>query len=403
MLRVTELLIAIALMLAGGAIGLVSHLTLGLGRAEAAVVGLAAFTLLVLYYLAVARGRDRREIARQIADLSRGMADLARQLGQQEQWLAATEHRAQVALQKASALRESPVAVNTAVEPVVAPAEAASVREATAPPVVDNASPALVREAVGRGGIEVHLQPIVTLPQRTVFAYEALARLRSPTGDLLRPTEFLDAAASAGVLPEVDRVVTSTCVRVVRRLNSKDGDVAIFCNLAPATLSDRETFARLTDVMEANRALAPFVVFEFALAFWRSMGAHEQEALSILADVGFSFSLDHVLDLQLDPHELADRRCAYLKVPAALLLGQRAEAGGAKAAAEFPAALARAGIKLIAEKIEAEATVMDLIDLDVQLAQGTLFSAPRPLRAELMQDRGGPGAQAPAKAKRRTK
>src|SRR5262245_35067612 len=194
MLRVTELLIAIALMLAGGAVGFVSQLTLGLGRAEAAVVGLAAFTLLVLYYLAVARARDRREIARQIADLSRGMADLARQMGKQEHWLAATERRAEVALQKASALREAPVAASTIGEPVLAPAEAAPVREVTAPPAVDGVSAELVREAVGRGGIEVHLQPIVMLPQRAVFAYEALARLRSPAGDLLRPPEFLDAA-----------------------------------------------------------------------------------------------------------------------------------------------------------------------------------------------------------------
>jgi cyclic-di-GMP phosphodiesterase TipF (flagellum assembly factor) len=114
--------------------------------------------------------------------------------------------------------------------------------------------------------------------------------------------------------------------------------------------------------------------------------------LSTLADFGFSFSLDHVTDLRLDPQELADRRCSYVKVPALLLLDQRAEAGGAKAAAEFPAALARAGIKLIAEKIEAEATVMELIDLDVRLAQGMLFSAPRPIRSELMRDRGDPGA-----------
>jgi cyclic-di-GMP phosphodiesterase TipF (flagellum assembly factor) len=144
--------------------------------------------------------------------------------------------------------------------------------------------------------------------------------------------------------------------------------------------------------MEANRALASLLVFEFALASWRSMGAREQEALSTLADFGFSFSLDHVTDLRLDPQELADRRCSYVKVPALLLLDQRAEAGGAKAAAEFPAALARAGIKLIAEKIEAEATVMELIDLDVRLAQGMLFSAPRPIRSELMRDRGDPGA-----------
>jgi cyclic-di-GMP phosphodiesterase TipF (flagellum assembly factor) len=249
------------------------------------------------------------------------------------------------------------------------------------PPAVDAVLGA-VRHAIASDGIETYLQPIVTLPARKVWAYEALARVRSPNGELLAPRDFLPAAEDAGLIGDIDQRMAFACVRVVRRLSASDGDVAIFCNLAPATLTAGETFQRIADFMEANRALAPLLVFEFALAAWRTMGTREQEALSTLAGFGFSFSLDHVADLTFDPHHLADRRCTYVKVPAALLLKQRAEAGGAKAAAEFSGELARHGIKLIAEKIEAEATVMDLLDIDVRLGQGMLFSAPRPVRPE---------------------
>jgi cyclic-di-GMP phosphodiesterase, flagellum assembly factor TipF len=384
MLRLSGLIVAIGLMLIAGAVGGAAYLLLGLARTEAAVVALAAFTALALYYLAIARARDRREAARQIVDLSRGIADLARQLGLQERRFGTLERRTEIALQKLSAMHEAPV-VDTAVgAAAVTQVEASPVREPETPaPAVDETTvTALIRQAIASEGIEIHLQPIVTLPQRKVCCYEAFARLRGPNGELLRPPDFLAVAERAGLIAEIDCLMAFGCVRVVRRLTAGGSNIAIFCNFSPATLTDRAAFGRIADFMDANRALAPHLVFEFALASWRAMQAREQEALSILAGFGFQFSLDHVTDLRFDPQELADRRCAYVKVPAALLLGLRREEGGAKAAAEFPAALAGAGIKLIAEKIEAETTAMDLIDLDVRLGQGMLFSAPRPVRPE---------------------
>ena len=47
--------------------------------------------------------------------------------------------------------------------------------------------------------------------------------------------------------------------------------------------------------------------------------------------------------------------------------------------------MGRHGISLIAERIEAEAVVVDLLDYDVRFGQGFLFSPPRPVRAEALQ------------------
>ncbi|HWS10797.1 MAG TPA: EAL domain-containing protein, partial [Xanthobacteraceae bacterium] len=56
----------------------------------------------------------------------------------------------------------------------------------------------------------------------------------------------------------------------------------------------------------------------------------------------------------------------------------------------------RFGIDLIAERIEAEGAVVDLLDYDVRFGQGFLFSPPRPVRAEALQgaDAGNPADQA---------
>ena len=422
MFRLSELFVAVGMLLIAGAIGSASVLALSLPRTEGAVVALAAFAVLVLYYLAATRARERREAARQIVDLSRGIADLARQVGQQEQRLAALAGSSEAAIQNLSALHQ-PLAAEVAelrtvvgqftgaiggAEEILASAPASArpapaiaavgPDAATDRPASSEANAALVahiRQAIQSGSVDTYVQPIVTLPQRKVACYEATPRLRGASSTQPAPPDFLEAAEGAGLAGELDLLMAFRCVRVARRINSGHENIAIFCNLARPTLSERETFARIADFMEANRALAPLLVFEFALASWRALRAREQEALSTLASFGFRFCLDRVTDLRLDPLELAERSCAYVKAPAALLLDHR----GAGRPADLASELARVGVKMIAEKVEAEATVMDLLDLDVRYAQGGLFSPPRPVRSEVTVDGADP-AILPAAASR---
>jgi len=422
MFRLSELFVAVGMLLIAGAIGSAPVLALSLPRTEGAVVALAAFAVLVLYYLAATRARERREAARQIVDLSRGIADLARQVGQQEQRLAALAGSSEAAIQNLSALHQPLAAEVAELRTVVgqftgaiggaeeilasapasarpAPAIAAAGPDAaTDRPASSEANAALVahiRQAIQSGSVDTYVQPIVTLPQRKVACYEATPRLRGASSTQPAPPHFLEAAEGAGLAGELDLLMAFRCVRVARRINSGHENIAIFCNLARPTLSERETFARIADFMEANRALAPLLVFEFALASWRALRAREQEALSTLASFGFRFCLDRVTDLRLDPLELAERSCAYVKAPAALLLDHR----GAGRPADLASELARVGVKMIAEKVEAEATVMDLLDLDVRYAQGGLFSPPRPVRSEVTVDGADP-AILPAAASR---
>jgi cyclic-di-GMP phosphodiesterase TipF (flagellum assembly factor) len=71
-------------------------------------------------------------------------------------------------------------------------------------------------------------------------------------------------------------------------------------------------------------------------------------------------------------------------VPASFLLAEPATTGADIHAADLSDLLGRFGISLIAERIEAEAQVVDLLEYDVRFGQGFLFSQPRPVRAEAL-------------------
>jgi cyclic-di-GMP phosphodiesterase, flagellum assembly factor TipF len=173
-------------------------------------------------------------------------------------------------------------------------------------------------------------------------------------------------------------------VQVVRRLLLKNRDIGLFCNLSAATLTDGG-FPQLLEFIEANRAIAPALVFEFAQSAVRAMGPMEHEALAAIAERGFRFSMDNLSDLRVEPRELTQRGFRFIKAPAALLLNRVGAASTDIHPADMSDLLGRFGIDLIAEKIEAEGAVVDLLDYDVRFGQGFLFSPPRPVRAEALQ------------------
>ena len=148
-------------------------------------------------------------------------------------------------------------------------------------------------------------------------------------------------------------------------------------------------FAQCLDFLEANRALAPSFVLEFKQAAFRRLGPTETEHLAALSQRGYRFSIDHVT-------RSSDRAAGTRRSRRPLHQG----AGGAAARSQaeldlrYPPSdlsdlLGRFGIDLIAERIEGERAVVDLLDYDVRFGQGFLFAPPRPLRPEGASATGG--------------
>ena len=434
MFRLAAIFVAVCMVLIAGSVGAVLYLFFGLTGAESATVGLAALTGLALYNTVTTRLRDRNDVGEQIADLSRLTADLAKHMAEIKRNLAVAEskvdgtaNRVRAAVEPVTSeigelgglvkqLAETVAAHDAAIAaissrsdepagsdsisavpvaitaPVIAGVEAEPVAVAPASNFKarngDNIV-ATIREAIDANRMDLYLQPVVTLPQRKVRFYEALTRLRTTRGEQVAAEDFMPHAEAAGLIPRFDNLVVFRCVQILRRLLMKNRDVGLFCNVSGATLSDREFFPQFFDFMEANRAIAPSLVFEFRQDAYRAMGPLEYESLALLSNRGFHFSMDHVTDLRMEPRELSERGFRYLKVPGSMLLKGATVSSGDIHPADLSDLLARYHIDLIAERIESESAVVDLLDFDVRFGQGFLFSQPRPVRAEAMHSGSG--------------
>ena len=98
--------------------------------------------------------------------------------------------------------------------------------------------------------------------------------------------------------------------------------------------------------------------------------------------------MDAVTDLRMEPRDLGERGIRYVKVPGQFLMSEHAATSSDIHAADLSDLLGRFGISLIAERIESEAHVVDLLEYDVRYGQGFLFSQPRPVRTEALRGAG---------------
>jgi cyclic-di-GMP phosphodiesterase TipF (flagellum assembly factor) len=311
------------------------------------------------------------------------------ELGALVRQIADTVAAHEVSLAEIRRLDKTPVARNTQdLGALPSPASDPAVAAASAPAATDPTPrdiSAFIRGAVEANRIDLYLQPVVTLPQRKVRYYEAMSRLRSEQGEVVSAANFVAQADSAGLMPKIDSLVLFRCVQVIRRLLLKNREIGLFCNISGTTLTDAAVFRQILEFMEVNRAIAPSIVLEFTQAFLRSAGPIENECLHALNERGFRFSLDNVHDLRLEPRDLAQRGFRFVKVPASLLLNRTGQATTDIHPADLSDLLGRFGLDLVAEKIESEGMVVDLLDYDVRYGQGFLFSPPRPVRAEALQ------------------
>jgi cyclic-di-GMP phosphodiesterase TipF (flagellum assembly factor) len=257
-----------------------------------------------------------------------------------------------------------------------------------------------VRDALTDNRVDLYLQPVVGLPQRRTVFYESFSRLRDPTGRVIMPAEYLRIAEPGGLVGAIDNLLLFRCVQIVRRLAKQDRKVGIFCNIALASLDDEVFFRQFLEFMAENRDLAASVIFELGLSSFQARSATAASNMAQLADLGFKFSIDKIESLDLDFQGLARADVRYLKISADTLMSELLNIDGRPAlkslrnlnASDFADLARRFGLEIIAEKVEDESQVIDILELNIAYGQGNLFREPRAIRDSLLSETDPPAS-----------
>jgi len=376
-------------------------LALFVGWPVAILSGILSFVCIQQILASFARRRDKRTIAKEMAHLRKSHLEFETALhetrarlgeigGQIEQRAGAQEKRIVSELKVLESLMRDfagKVSRTAAAVPQEPRREELRPQRGTAGVYLNtlgnkNELLETIRSSLEENRVDLYLQPMVSLPQRKLRYYEALSRLRDKDGQIIMPAQYMAVAGQAGLMSVVDNLLLFRCVQIVRRLTQKSRDIGIFCNISGDTLADTEFFPQFLDYMRANRDLAGQIIFEFSQESVLSAGIEGERNLAALATMGFALSMDHVESLALDFLRLKAIGFRHLKVRAATLTRGMSGAGAAVAAEDFKKLLSRHGLNLIAERVEDEKTVVQLLDYAVDYAQGYLFGEPRAVRED---------------------
>ena len=241
----------------------------------------------------------------------------------------------------------------------------------------DNEILKFLEKAVREDHIELYLQPIVRLPQRSQVFFECFSRIMDDKSNIIRPEQYLPVATSAGLVAAVDNLLLFKCVQLVRRTRRDNPEIVFFCNISKSTLTDIDFFTDFIDFMADNTNLTSSLVFEFSQETILDKDYEIQNGLERLSKLGFRLSLDQLHQLNIDLPKLASQGFKFIKIDAHLLHEMARGDTPNLSMRALKGALDRVAMDLIVEKIENEEMLKDLLDLQIDFGQGYLFGAPK--------------------------
>lgn len=238
-------------------------------------------------------------------------------------------------------------------------------------------------QALDQDRIEIHLQPVVALPQRKIRFYEALPRLRLEDGTLIGPDEFLPVLERLGRVGEFDRKIVQRAMTVARHLLQRGSEAIVAVSLSPRSVAQASFLRALKSLFATAPEVLGRVVLQLPQDVWRSLDTERKAALIALHERGVPMGLDRAADLAFDAKALSELGVRFVRLPADLMIAAAQEEGREPDPRDYAQILRREGIKLIADRVEREDMVPALADLGVPLAQGFVFATPRPVKPEI--------------------
>lgn len=232
----------------------------------------------------------------------------------------------------------------------------------------------LVARAVAEESFTLAYQPIVSLVDRRIWAFEALVRVTDDVGGGLAPAEFVEAVARLGLLDEFTRVVTrkalvhatgfrAICPEITCVAVNIDADQVLPAQLGSFFTEIAEEFDDLTLCLELNERSVAVVSDELRSELERLRGAG---ILIALDDYGaVHSSVDALVRVPMD----------VLKIDRSLI-GDLADVRFVEVVRAMQSFGDSLDYALVVEGVEDAAAADLLASIGVRSAQGFLYGQP---------------------------
>jgi predicted signal transduction protein with EAL and GGDEF domain len=238
-----------------------------------------------------------------------------------------------------------------------------------------------LRDAVHGGELRLHLQPVVSVPDRRVAGVEALVRWQDPERGLQAPGTFIPLAEETGLITEIDRWVLAEACRTVKQWQETSPETApawVSVNLSAANfevpdLTDRIAYALTTSGLSPHS-----LVLELTETVLMRDIAVTSERLEELRALGVRIAIDDFGTGYSSLGYLRDIPVDVLKVDRSFVSGLADNPRQQELVSAIFQLGHTLGLKVVAEGVETEAQLRVLNRIGCQFAQGYHTGRPEP-------------------------
>jgi diguanylate cyclase (GGDEF)-like protein len=237
----------------------------------------------------------------------------------------------------------------------------------------------LLREAIDRGDLLLHYQPEINLRTGELLAVEALVRWVHPRRGLLAAGSFIEVAEHSGLIVDLGRWVMGEACRQMATWRAQYPQLRfkMRVNMSPAQLASQNIVRLVSSCLADNRLPGRLLCLEITEHAVMQDVKQALQSLHELRSLGVTLAIDDFGTGFSSMAQLKTLPVDTLKVDQRFVFGLGTD-GGDRAIVDATVRLARSfGLDVVAEGVETNEMVRQLLSLGCYRAQGFLLSRPK--------------------------
>ena len=241
---------------------------------------------------------------------------------------------------------------------------------------------AAFEQAIERGELRVHYQPVVTLDEQRIVGAEALVRWEHPTDGLVPPAEFIPLAEESGlIVPMGQWVLDQACADLARWRQVpgwSERPFRLSVNVSARQLQSPDFLAVLDGALQRHQVPPGALMLEITESLLLQESIDVMVRLDSLRSRGVLLALDDFGTGYSSLSYLNRFPIQVLKIDRSFVHGMDGDGERLSILRAISALAGSLGLKVVAEGIEHDSEAIQLQAMGFQYGQGYLFGKPGP-------------------------
>ncbi len=236
-----------------------------------------------------------------------------------------------------------------------------------------------LRQALVNGELEIYYQPIISMQDHQLIGLEAFLRWMHPVRGVLRPGTFLEMAEETGIVIDIDHwVIREACHQIVhwQEMYQGDSDLFVNVNISGKHLTKQDFPHFIRQVLAESGLPGDRLNIEIPE---RRFVIHDNETtdvFNILSEMGVDFLVDDFSLGYATLSQISGMPVTSLKIDAGFVSSMFEDEKQLEILRKIIELTLSWGLHIMAEGIETEEQMQQLVDLGCEFGQGELICGP---------------------------